>query len=464
MIESSRAQHARQFAWGRMPSEGELRRRAEIPAGTKEPLALTAMLGSSAPDIWDDGASTGVDIYMSAGPRGTNYGAADFRTCGHLNTATCSLHRIRMNLLTGRVVEWTLVSPAVGGGFSCVDEGNGLPGYYGTTEPALSPEGRLVATRRCHRADASAISASIQVWDNDGTAGPSVYWGGGTQTPQYGNWLTDDVVLYNRHGSSGSSVWAVGSWPDFIDPLGPMLGPAASDSDSFQDPNVSHNAVDAVGTEPRIVTFGGVGGELIPRVVGMLGEREHAFDLPQHLGGADFTQCHHPAWRPDGEQILCTRIQEAEVIDGYDVSRLYGFTYDGASLWNDPSALVEFLSPEDFNSMFPWPTAAPKGLFPPRDDSALAGTCAGYVWKYAEWCGSERFLIATVFCTDADPFGLPFQALASRVVLIDLHADTATTAAYTDLTAIIERLEHAEPGSYDGAFATCGAAATRKGA
>lgn len=461
MVQDARAAHARQFAWSRMPSERELRRRAEIPAGTKEPSALTAMLGTFAPDFWDEGGSQTVDIYMSAGPRGANYGDADFRTCGHLNIATCSLYRVRYNLLTRTVVEWEVVSPAASGGFSCME--NGVPGYYGTSEPAVSPEGRLVATRRCHRADASAISASIQVWDNDGTPGPAVFHGRGTEVPQYGNWLSEDWVIFNKSSGDEKSVWLVGPWPDFDHGPAAELGPDAGVEVSYQDPNVSHNAADAASREARIVTFGGAGGELIPRVVGMFGERERAFDLPQTIDGADFTQCHHPAWRPDGQQILCTRIQSAEVTDdGYKMSRLFGFTYDGASLWTDPTALVEFLSPEDFNSMFPAPAAAPNGLFPPKNEGAPAGTCAGYVWKYAEWCGSERFLIATVFCTDAAGPDVPdFQAIASRVVLIDLYADTATTAAYTDLTGIIEALEgleaDVEPGSFDGVFATCGA-------
>ena len=188
-------------------------------------------------------------------------------------------------------------------------------------------------------------------------------------------------------------------------------------------------------------------------------------------------ECHHPAWSPDGTRILCTRYQAAEHIIGdtqtvgvtvnYDVRRLYQFEWDGTRwvryrgttfLAPAPGAMVEALTGSEFNLITRDTGGTTLGLFPPRtDDGKLAEGCGAYVWKFAEWCASSRYLVATVYCTDnsSSEEGIP---LNSRVVLIDTE-NTGSHLGYTDLVTIIEYWLDAGGttylGTYSGVFSTC---------
>lgn len=180
----------------------------------------------------------------------------------------------------------------------------------------------------------------------------------------------------------------------------------------------------------------------------------------------------HPAWSPSGEKILCTRYQDAEEVIAnhlvvppigtvtYGLRRLFVFEWDGsgwvpsgADAEGVAGALVEVLVDAAFDRISVDSSGVALGLFPPRaDDDPSGAGCATYVWKFAEWCASERFVVSTVYCTDNAQAG--DVALHSRVVLIDTLTSGAADG-YTDLISVIEDATGVSRGTYSGAFAAC---------
>lgn len=168
-------------------------------------------------------------------------------------------------------------------------------------------------------------------------------------------------------------------------------------------------------------------------------------------------------------QILCTRYQLPEAILGgdsdQDARRLWVLSWNGTA-WDDARPLVGMLTREGFNQSSrdafqvdetgAFPVRAP--LLPWRRQ------CRDYVWKFGEWCGWDRFVVVTMYCTDdsqaPDTNLVDIATLASRVMLLDLWADdadgTGNPDAYTDLVSVLEWIHGAEPGSWAGWFATCG--------
>ena len=149
--------------------------------------------------------------------------------------------------------------------------------------------------------------------------------------------------------------------------------------------------------------------------------------------GVDFTRCHHPAWSDSGETILCTRQEEPDELSvpGLEVRALYGYQFDSASsTW---MSVGELVPSTDIRS----------------DLAAFAGatTAVTLTYKFGHWCGSDQYIVATVFMEDAAKAG---AQLASRVVLFD----TNTGDAY-DLVNAVEDLEGVTRGTYRAVFSAC---------
>ena len=156
--------------------------------------------------------------------------------------------------------------------------------------------------------------------------------------------------------------------------------------------------------------------------------------------------CAHLAWSPDGKKLLCT--EQGTMADGFMQSRIFTFDFDRNT---DPKNVVS-------SKM-----ASP--LFEHRESTemftlAQGEACSVYYHKYAEWCGSEDFVVATVGCgcettqctneTGGEP-----KMIGERIYLIGVSDPSAPV--YYDLNAQLESKLGAASGSLTSFTATCGA-------
>lgn len=417
-----------------------------------------------------------VDIYVSAGI----HSAAPGRSCDHNDKSTCSLWRIQMSLPSKVVLRVEQVqSPSD-------DTGGGCPGGRSHVQPAVRRDGaRYAWQRNCLDTNGDSLSSAIVETGLPIPFVPDPTINIVDETTvfddhiMYPNWYSDDILLMSASTTRQVVYWVYDWTGARVKTTGyGMAGPAHADKD-YSDPH-SHPSPTYSGApgSPRVVTFGGdrAVGEHTPRVTDILGGSEEPFLLPGTWPSQpnELAECHHPAWSPEGDRILCTRYQHAEEYKGgfdatpasttYGLRRLFQFESDGAGSWvpsgslgGEPGALVEPLTGTEFDSI-PEPGS---GLFPPRENGDIkSGGCRTYVWKFAEWCVRERFLVATVYCTTGVDWDTSEEAIHSRVVLIDTN-DTSTAAAYTDLTSILEDYLNSiwnvfPRGFLSGFFGSCG--------
>ena len=219
--------------------------------------------------------------------------------------------------------------------------------------------------------------------------------------------------------------------------------------DSFKDPNTD------LADGNRLVTWSGNGAPYAtPLVHSALGEQRLDFDLG-HLAfhtSEPLTDCEHPAFNPDGSRVLCTQHQPWEATgSAYGWHLLYQFAWDASlSAWTNEGLVFE--PPND-------------GLLAGYTDSVFPGAgdeaaCQNFSYKFAEWCGSDEYVVATLYCSNTGFFDSnDFNVMMSRVVLIKLVKGTTTVDDMWDLTSVVEQEYSATHGSFHGIFSTCSAAA-----
>lgn len=433
-----------------------------------------------------------VDIYLSAGPAERDAAGHIIRSCTRDSVVNCSLWRIRWDFAARWFTEIELVRAAQ----EKVSD-TWCTGGVGYFMPAVSPSGRGVAyVAACYENQAGLdyhARSVIEVQDHDpwtfvrGVAGGSDSY----TRPTYPNWYDDTTLLFERTGDGSSNkdwrhtLWQASSWPDFTS-LTATAGPGSGnqDEESYADPNTTADSIDRPGMGQRVVTFGGAqttlphGGfytQRVPRTSTRYGGDVEEAVLPADWATpAQSAECHHPAWNVSGDEILCTRYQSPEIITGgdsdQDARRLWVLSWDGTS-WGNAQPLVGLLTRIGFNETSKDPfQLLVNNVFPPRTGPIGSdAVCADYVWKFGEWCGSNRYVVATLYCTnDAfpppvgegdDAQGVDVEVLSSRVMLIDLMNDDdagmGTPDAYVDLVSFLEYIEGAVPGSWHGWFATC---------
>lgn len=415
-----------------------------------------------APPIPDVSVTRTVDVFLSAGPS-EGYSTDSYRSCAPGQTGNCSLWRVRIRLPERTVTTVELVAAA----------SQAHAGTYDVAQiqPAVSPDGSHLSFVSVVQDSENRPQLSV-LWSlnlSTGAARQVVAGEGAGGRPQYPVWYSDMVLAYNTTAGYESTMWYGFSWWVFAwAPLG-STGPAGVDSQEavYEDAHAHRSPrYRGDGDEtPRVVTFGGAAAgdhsERTPRVSTLTGASEEVFGLPEDWAvSAPERECHHPAWRPDGQKILCTRYQEPEydesVVPRGEIRRIYEFGWqDGA--WSAPRALVEMLDRDEFATIPTNSGVETLGESPfPSGADGTTPRCQNYVWKFAEWCAESRYLLATIFCTDAD--SKAHDVLNSRVVLIDLGAanDPADEAAdYFDLVTAIEKELGEVIGSWNGIFSTC---------
>jgi hypothetical protein len=162
------------------------------------------------------------------------------------------------------------------------------------------------------------------------------------------------------------------------------------------------------------------------------------------LGGVTLplVGCAHVAWSPNGERLLCTEQGTPGLSAAGLSSRIYVTTPDLAALAAGTSGNR------------PIPATL---LFEHREAAALlplqpAERCDIFHHKYAEWCGDEQHVVATIGCGMKGDDGT-VQLLHDRVFLIAMHDPAAPS--YTDLTAQLERKTGQPQSSLTAFTATC---------
>lgn len=278
--------------------------------------------------------------------------------------------------------------------------------------------------------------------------------------PQFPNWYTDDVLLYHageaEHCTLYSSELLYCRPPRlYFSTSTALLGSDSSTSTmtSFADANTSQSEGSrGVGSGPQknIATFGVSdthGTEEAPRVharrawpATLTEVATEEFDLGTNDAGAPIRECHHPAWSVSGESILCTNHRPAEPYPRgaeSDSRLLYMYSRTG-STWSGAELVFTPLTPDDLSTDF-------GSLFPMEGDPS----CQIYTYKYAEWCGTDNYIVATVFCSD-DDYVEENPIFSSRVFLIQ-----RSPLIYIDLTRFIEQELGLSVGEMHGIYSTC---------
>lgn len=171
---------------------------------------------------------------------------------------------------------------------------------------------------------------------------------------------------------------------------------------------------------PRIVFHGGAFDDEpnppVPVVSDIDGAANEAFVLGTNVTGEPIRECHHPAWSVSGARILCMAHREPSRRSQKTQARaLYSYAFDQRSgKWLQEST---------------HPLFDPPGNTELRDNlpSFRGQACDMLTYKFAEWCGTDRFVVMTMFCSTGE------TVTASRVVIGDL-----SDGRLYDLTTHIE--------------------------
>jgi hypothetical protein len=386
-----------------------------------------------------------IDVFISAGevtghgPEGDDEG---YLACNEKHTGNCNWYRVRLNLGCHHAVNMWRHWRAEKDHSAPIQSTISPDGTWGAIVEREQLAGKAEGKSRLrygefgtHGWDSLACDGG---WKGSGWSEPS------KDRPQFPNWYADDVLLFTTKDEEDGTLWGF-FYPDSAKNTVGLLGRRglARTDGSFKDPN-THDDTN------RIVTWSGDGSAATPLVHDIWGGHEEEFELGDKSNGDELKACHHPAWGPDGDRVLCTSMGGTE--SGEPAWRwLYQFAWDGSRWSNDGRV---FVPPGEVDM-----NAYADGVFPEYaegDDE----TCQVYVYKFAEWCLSNDYVIATLYCSNSH-YNDTFPILMSRVVLIHFTEDASPAGRIVDdiwdLTAVVEYDEGVGRGSYHGVFGTCSA-------
>lgn len=420
--------------------------------------------GYDGPDRSGMGNEPNVYVYLSAGPQSGDHADGTYVSCNQDQTGACRLVRLGIHLDR----PWVETVQEIEGYTLAEAQAQGCPGGMGVIQPTLEYDGgRLAFIEACVGPNESAKSRRLRIMDVDedphrtrfiertSLGGP---FGVTNQdlSPSWPEWLDADRggLLFTVSGGIDmpETMYELPA-PDFDLPFPRVGADSRHHTDElYSNPRSYSNPGYRSGAGDRVVTFGGgeiAAGEYahMPRVHGLSGEDEEGFNT----GDPDFSECHHPAWSPDGTQVACMR-QQSQVNGGSDGSRdhpIYAFRYSVyAREWGYPTELFDRPDPTTLDALL-------GGLLPPFVKGSGSPSCRVRSYKFAQFCGDADHIVVTVFCADSDNFGGEFGIFTSRVVLVNI-TDPANPV-FRDLTEIVERhLTGGGSGQWQGIFATCG--------
>ena len=425
-----------------------------------------------------------VDIFLSVGKRenyGTTTDPATYRGCHAGNYRNCSLYKVRWNLRGGVPTNIYRLRTA-----------DSTDSYI---QAALSPsEDQLAFVRQV----GSSADASRKTSDHIEVAATSPAGIGSPVTrhstrrrsdpffPGFPEFYDENVVLfhdeYNNSITSGEGTLYAedGSGAPPVPLLGPLSG--TETNMQFQDAALrpsqfgeqsrallSHGSHD-IATDSALT---GAGWEpdgpyplmntLTPsNIAGTPGTRWEYFVPPLRQDATSvtdwITECHHPDWNPKGNRVSCIQHGNPEKIPyldppaGLGHRALYVFERQGSGAtasWQSPGLLFKMPSESDLE------TELGADVLPKHARDNSTPTCEIYHHKYAQWCKSENYIVATLYCFDMDYNTSADYNFTSRVVLIKIDQPEVE---YWDITrAIRDRFFPGEDAiNIEGIFPTCG--------
>ena len=190
--------------------------------------------------------------------------------------------------------------------------------------------------------------------------------------------------------------------------------------------------------------------------------------------------CHHTAWHPDFDQILCTANQypaASQMIDlgeraqdgfardrGVPAPHAGGWTrmlWSFSQLPDSVASVGGCTSPSWFTSglLFrpPWASELDQRVFPLQSDQYQPSKCFKYTYKFGQWLMNtdahsrheDRYVVCTVFCESGTEGESDGVHVTSRIFLINIK-----TSEYWDLTSELEDWYDDERASWTSAHAT----------
>lgn len=423
---------------------------------------MDAMHGPEAPPPAGEGAWAGIEtvagaanvidaatltIWLSAGPEDGN------GSCDMDNNVNCRLYKVTWNLATRRGSA-SLLMDLTGLGFAVV-------------QPAVDRSGRRLAAVLSYGWDEAGgwpVSTSLAAWIPGASYLIVDPQERGALRPEDPTWADSGALLWGGNAQGNSEVgWWGNLHESLMDANGHKEyviagGPDGSNAEDGNAPCAMHNTWpsgdcvswrdpdayrDPPGLAPGLwVTAFGKHGiaskqEDSKPIVASIGFPQQLLNVNLGRGRDDerIVSCHHPAWNVTGTEILCTRQfhpDKTSVLD-LEVRALYGYRFNGTG-WASPREVVES---RDLRLRFP------TQLKHVHDGDLLT-------YKYGHWCGSDRYVVATVFGQTKD--GQP--VITSRVMLFDTGS---TPAGVWDLTDVVEDVEGVSRGTWRAIFSTCAA-------
>lgn len=407
---------------------------AREPAATAREAAA-APAGAPAPSAAR--SKPGVDIYLSAGQR------VGQGSCDSGENSLCELWHVRVipGQTKAEEVERVVPTGTLGAGSS------------GAVEAALSPDETRIAWLERNRFASRLLVRKLPDGKPHVVVEPEALRGEGVGRgrPEWPEFARDDLLLYDglTNERDGVAVKTVYSVP-IADPAHPgpqkgQLGELGKDNNPW---GLHDVAVWRGGSGIKLVGFGPVDGGrrrplLVPRVLDLDADGApkgppSIFEMGVNESGMPITECHHPAWSYSGDRILCMVHEPAEQIDGVRTRMLYEWKLTDGK-WTNPKRVFQ-PKPVDKAGI------ASDVLFQPRDYQHAT-------YKYAQWCGSDDWVIANVFSSNRSEVRKGEDSVAARVMLIHTNP-----VEYFDVTSMIEQHEGLALGQMFGFTATCGRA------
>jgi hypothetical protein len=431
-----------------------------------------------------------VDIYLAAGEHQSDKSCYE-ATSLHSSTGNCSIYR-----LTVDVGEWAVLEHE-----AIAQPTDSLTAVW---QPALNPSGTELAFTKSMPGEVVVNRKSIASGDSADLGSPVTVNTAGFGAWTWPSWATDDQMVVQktdlmvacREGdtTTGFCEGYAGRWGNIyavdLDKTatesataitgyqGAQYGfalnaPSACPKEGQSHIVAAHGAYNHVDIDTYPLCDGGnlanavpcddIHAEPMPTVYDTQTDDFWQVQLrsahPDVVAAAgqpvDLTGCAHLAWNPAGTRLMCSEqgtmaIKQASC----DLqNQIYAFDFDPTAI---PARSVAVVEEEP---LFKHKT--PVEIW----GEAVGAQCDVFHHKYAQWCGHEDLLVASIVClayanpetgTEADCTSslTDAQLLGQHVYLIDISDPDAPE--YMDLTNELEAALGVDSGTMSSFTATCG--------
>lgn len=407
-----------------------------------------------------------VDIYIAAG-KDQGAESCHFSQLSQ-SAATCEIWRLRYDTASRKVIDHEMVI------------GDGAHGWM----PSVSPNGSQLVYAKYTGQGACIASARAIGGSNLGAGTELLCTGMGLpESWSYPVWRTDTSILVTHPVPVPMCVNTTGvcspverwgdTWEITLDAsgraksAGPLIGEGKTAHISFEDPTVHPTDRSLVAGHGRFVTTGGSAPTCddgkgtacasvkltpTPFVADVDADKYWIYELRtteakyRQAGGAplELAGCAHLSWSPDGDSLICTE-QSTLSMDDSDLNRLYVFPVDPAT---DKAGQVNVRDVEPYFDHAPADSVV---------DLKSGESCEVFYHKYAEFCGAEDRVVASLVC-DCDTPACTAGGAASKVVQAHVYVIEAADRqhpVYVDVTEQLEERLGKAPGSLHAFTSTC---------